>query len=157
MIRTLKVEIDEQAKMVHVTEYEDGVEVNSYLLESFAAFGGDARNKELFIRMFGASADAAWAYGQGFMISRSPSGGKALKNFYKQSAAHMCQIIDPNAFRNEVGAEEVLNRWEDPDQQHWFGQDTEDVLEDKQKSEARKKAIANMIAPDAPADPKKWN
>jgi len=131
---TLTIEVDEQTQEIRVVH--DG---QVYLLESLAIFGGNAQTKELFIKMFGSSADSAWAYGQGYKISRTEQGGKALRNFYKQSVAHVCNIVDPNMFRNEVGAAEILNRWEDPDQSRWFGQDTEDVLEDKQCSEANRK------------------
>jgi len=127
------IEIDEEAQAIKVTH--DGAEVE---LESIAIFGGDARSQEVFIKMFGASADAAWAFAQGFRISRTLDGGKGLKNFYRQGAAHICQIIDPAAFKREIGSDELLNRWEDGDQRNWFAQDSEDVLEDKQISEGRK-------------------
>ena len=140
-IHNISIVIDDQTQTIHVYTSEQGVEgsMQEVLLESIAIFGGDARNKELFIKMFGASADAAWAFGQGFKIAHSPEGGKGLKNFYKQAAAHVCQIIDPNAFQREVTANEVMNMWEEKDQSKWFGQDTEDVLEDKQVSEGRAK------------------
>ena len=127
------IEIDEESQAIKVTH--DGKEVS---LESIAIFGGDARSQEVFIKMFGASSDAAWAFAQGFRISRSLDGGKGLKNFYRQGAAHICQIIDPDAFKREIGADELLNRWECKRQEDWFAQDSEDVLEDKQISEGRK-------------------
>jgi hypothetical protein len=149
----LVIEIDDEQHTVAVDH--DG---KQYLLESLALIGGNAVTKELFLQMFGASADAAWAYGQGFRLSRTPEAPEGLNNFYKQCAAHVCNIIDPAAFRNEVGAEEILNMWECTDQSKWFGQDSEDVLADKEKSEARKKAVSRAMAgPDAPIDPKKWS
>jgi len=129
----IRIFVDEEAQTVRVEQ--DGKTID---LESIAVFGGDARSQEVFIKMFGASADAAWAFGQGFRISRSLDGGKGLKNFYRQSVAHCCQIVDPDAFRNEVGAEEIINRWESKRQEDWFAMDSEDVLDDKQISEGRK-------------------
>ena len=131
---TLTIEIDEQTKQIRVVHNGE-----SYLLQSLAIFGGDAKNQEVFIKMFGASADAAWAYAQGYRIAHSAEGGPALNSFYKQCAAHICKIIDPNAFQNEITAEEAVNKWECPDQTKWAGWDTEDVLADKQKSEEKKK------------------
>jgi hypothetical protein len=134
MILTLTVEIDEEGRTITVRH--GGQE---YLLQSLALFGGDAKSQEIFIKMFGASADAAWAYAQGYRIAHSEEGGPALKSFYKQCAAHVCKIIDPNAFKNEIEAEELLNKWECADQTKWAGWDTEDVLADKQLNEDKKK------------------
>lgn len=154
---TLTIEIDAEAKTIEVKHEEDGV-INTVFLESLALFGGNAKTKEFFMKLFGASSDMAWAYGQGFRIAHSPEGGPGLINFYKQCAAHLCNAIDPLAFQNEIGAAEAMNMWEDPDQSRWFGQDSEDVLADKEKSEAKRKAEARTAAPDdPPADPKKWN
>jgi len=127
------IEVDEVAQTVKVEH--DGQEIR---LESVICFGGDARSGQMFLKMYGASSDAAWAFGQGFKISRMRDAGKGIKNFFKQAVAHCCQIVDPNAFRNEVGADQVLNRWENPRQEDWFAQDSEDVLDDKQLSEGRK-------------------
>lgn len=151
-ILTLTIEIDEEGRTITVRH--GGQE---YMLQSLALFGGDAKNQEVFIKMFGSSADAAWAYAQGYRIAHSDEGGPALNSFYKQCAAHICKIIDPNAFRNEVTAEEAVNKWECPDQTKWGGWDSEDVLADKEKSEAREKALMNFTAPDSPEDKKKWN
>lgn len=149
----LRIDIDDETKTIQVSHEEDGV-IHSVFLESLALFGGSAETKEFFMKLFGASADMAWAYGQGFRIAHSPEGGPGLLNFYKQCAAHVCQIIDPNAFQNEA----LENTWEDPDQSRWFGQDSEDVLADKEKSEAKRKAANRATVPDEPPpDPKKWN
>jgi hypothetical protein len=131
--RRMVIEVDEEAQSVKVTSDEG--ELN---LESIVLFGGDARNQEFFVRMYGASSDAAWAFGQGFKLSRMRDAGRGIKNFFKQAAAHCCQIIDPDAFKQEASANEILNRWEDPNQERWFAQDSEDVLEDKQVAEGRK-------------------
>jgi len=72
-------------------------------------------------------------------MSRGKMVGTALNSFYKQCAAHICQIIDPNAFKNEVSADGITNKWECQDQSKWFGWDSEDVLIDKQKAEEKKK------------------
>lgn len=135
MKRTLTVEIDEEAQIIKVTDIEEGKPSATYLLEGVMVMGADARINELFLQMYGSSSDTAWAFGQTYRRSRTKEAGHALKNFFKQAVAHICMAIDPNAFRNEVGAEEVLNKWECQDQSKWFGWDTEDVLEDKQKSE----------------------
>ena len=134
MKHSITIEIDEETKTLKITHNGQTFE-----LQSLAIFGGDAQNQEIFIKLFGSSADAAWAYAQGFRIANSVEGGKALKNFYKQSAAHICQIIDPNAYENEITANEALNRWECDDQTRWFDMDSEDVLDDKQISENNKK------------------
>jgi hypothetical protein len=137
---TLAIEVDEEAKAVKITHTEAGQPTQTYLLESLALFGGNAKTQELFIQMYGASADAAWAFAQGFRTAQGPEGGKGLKNFYKQSAAHICMAIDPDGFKNTVAADAIVNKWESTDQTKWGGWDTEDVLADKQISEARRAA-----------------
>jgi len=127
------IEIDQDTKIVTIKC--DGKE---YVFESVALFAGDATHKEIFIKMFGASADAAWSYAQGYIMAQAKP-GTAFNSFYKQCAAHICQAIDPVAFKNEVSAESLLNKWECTDQTKWAGWDTEDVLIDKAKSEAKKK------------------
>jgi hypothetical protein len=133
------------AKIKIIIEVDDGnktviieVDGKEYIFESVALFAGDAKNNKVFIKMFGASADAAWSYAQGFRLAQGQI-GTALKSFYKQCAAHIAQIIDPNAFRNEVSVDGITNKWECTDQTKWAGWDTEDVLIDKQISEAKKK------------------
>lgn len=150
---TLTIYIDDEEKTINVVHERDGLQ-HSVFVQSLAIFGGDAKNQEVFIKMLGASADAAWAYAQGFRISESAEAGPGMKSFYKQCSAHICQIIDPNAFQIEADA----NMWECADQTKWFGQDSEDVLADKQKSEARRKAaerLTELIEP--PTDKKHWN
>lgn len=127
------IEIDQENKLVTIKS--DGKE---YTFESIALFAGDAVHKECFIKMFGASADAAWSYAQGYIMAQE-NPGTALKSFYKQCAACICQAIDPNVFKNEVTVDEALNKWECSDQTKWAGWDSEDVLIDKAKSEAKKK------------------
>lgn len=129
----ITIEIDDDNKTITIVA--DGKE---YVLQSLVLFGGDAKNDKIFIKMFGASADAAWSYAQGFRIAQKQL-DTALKSFYKQCAAHIAQIIDPDIFRNEVSADGITNKWESTDQAKWAGWDTEDVLVDKQISEAKKK------------------
>jgi hypothetical protein len=114
--RTLTVEIDDAAQTVKVTDTEEGKPPQNYLLVGVAIMGADARNNELFIQMYGSSSDMAWAFGQAYRRSRTQEAGQALKNFFKQAVAHICMAIDPNAFKNEVGAGELLNKWEYQDQ-----------------------------------------
>ena len=134
MKHSLTIEIDEETHTITVTQ--DG---KVYHLQSLALFGGDAVHQEIFIKLFGSSADAAWSYAQGFRIAHADEGGKALENFYKQCSAHICMAIDPAAFHNEISADALVNRWESKDQSKWFGMDSEDVLIDKQISEDNKK------------------
>jgi hypothetical protein len=139
--RTLIIEVDEASQTATITD-EKGV---VRFFESVALFAADALNNEVFIQMYGASADAAWAFGRGFAISRGPEGGKELRNFYKQSVAHVCQIIDPHAFQQTLDSGEAENKWESKDSSKWGRWDSEDVLEDKQKSEAKKAAREEFL------------
>ena len=88
----ITIEVDSDTKVIIIKC--DGKE---YVFESVALFAGDAEHKEIFIKMFGASADAAWAYAQGYRMAQDKP-GTAFNSFYKQCAAHICQMIDPNAF-----------------------------------------------------------
>ena len=156
MKRTLTIEIDDVAQAVSVTDIEEGQAPKTYLLEGIGVFGADATHNELFVQMYGASADVAWSFGQAWRQSRMEGAGKGIKNFFKQAVAHICMAIDPDAFRLEVGAEELLNKWECQDQSKWFGWDTEDVLADKQESE-RKKAAGHVCACKVKKGDKAWN
>ena len=131
----LAIEVDTENGFICV-KTSDGEEI---ILQSLALFGGDAQANKAFIKMYGASADSAWSFAQGFKISRGEKAGKGIKNFFKQAVAHICHIIDPNQFRREVGGAEMVNKWESTDQTKWGGWDSEDVLIDKAKSEAKKK------------------
>ena len=134
MKHSLTIEIDEETHSIKITHNNE-----VYHLQSLALFGGSAVDQEIFIKIFGSSSDAAWSYAQGFKIAHASEGGKALENFYKQCSAHICMAIDPTAFRNEVSADALINKWECDDQSKWFGMDSEDVLYDKQISEENKK------------------
>jgi hypothetical protein len=104
-----------------------------------ALFSGSAEKQNVFNSLHGSSSDCAWAFGEAFKTSRNMKddvgAAKAMQNFFKQGAAHVCQAIDPNAFRNELQA----NKWLDPDQENWGSQDSEDVLIDKSLAEKDKK------------------
>jgi hypothetical protein len=130
----LIIDINPEDSTITITD-EEGTQVK---LESLALFGGDAVNNVVFIKMVGASADAAWAYGQGYKLAHETGGGPALRSFYRQCAAHVCQIIDPDAFKQYALEDEIVNKWECKDQSKWGGWDSEDVLEDKQKSEKKR-------------------
>jgi tRNA A37 N6-isopentenylltransferase MiaA len=110
-----------------------------YKLQSLALFGGDAKTQEIFVQMYGSSADAAWSFAQAWRIAMSEEGGPSLRSFFKQCAAHICKILNPDEYKRTVQAEELLNKWESTDQTKWGSWDTEDVLIDKQLSEEAKK------------------
>lgn len=129
----ITIEVDQENNTVTIKS--NGKE---HIFESIALFAGDAKHKEVFIQMFGASADAAWTYAQGFIMAQEDK-RSSLCSFYKQCACHIAQAIDPMAFKNEVEADALLNKWECTDQTKWAGWDSEDVLIDKQKSEDKKK------------------
>jgi hypothetical protein len=176
MAHKIIIEVDENSQTALITEYDGETPGPTRFYESVAVFAGDARNQDLFVKMYGAGADAAWALGETFRASREEGASKGVKNFFKQLVARICIILDPDAFRQEANALEVINKWEDQDQSRWFGQDSEDVLDDKQQSEgvaaARKRweeiyetSKIKKLGPEAivsgkeeaPNDPKKWN
>ena len=130
----IHIVVDKTARTLVLTH--NGVD---YALQSLAIFGGNAGKQELFVQMFGSSSDAAWSYAQAWRIAMSRDGGPSLRSFFKQCAAHICQILDPNAFKRESQADEILNKWESKDQTKWGGWDSEDVLNDKQVSEENRK------------------
>lgn len=107
------IEVDSDTKIITIKC--DGKE---YIFESVALFAGDAKHKEIFIKMFGASADAAWSYAQGYLMAQDKP-GTAFSSFYKQCAAHICQIIDPGVFKNEVVADDILNNWGSESKKNW--------------------------------------
>ena len=106
-------------------------------LEGVAIFGGDAVKGKVFNFLHGSSSDCAWAFREAFKVSHGKKDADrmgAMKNFFKQSAAHICNDIDPDAFKNEAG-----NMWLDEEQRNWGIQDSEDVLNDKQIAEGKAK------------------
>jgi hypothetical protein len=100
MKRLLVIEIDPDEKTVRITN-GDGQET---LLESVIVLGGDTTNERLFIQAYGASSDAAWAFGQGLKIALQPENiESALNNFYKQAALHcatICAVVEQDQLPN---------------------------------------------------------
>jgi hypothetical protein len=92
--RILVIEINEDEKSVTIT---DGTG-HTTRLESVAVIGGDTTNERVYVKMYGASADAAWAFGQAFKISlQKEHRSTALENFMKQAALHcvtICTLLE---------------------------------------------------------------
>ena len=106
----ITIEVDQDAREIVVKD-EAGEE---HPVKSIVVFGGDAENGVLYLFGWGASADAAWAYKEGFRYAEE-SGDPPYRNFFKQCACHIVQAIDPEAFRQKVEAGELLVRWEGED------------------------------------------
>jgi hypothetical protein len=115
MRRKMTITIDVDPEAGEITVRDDGG--NARTLRSIMLFGGDASRKSFYIFGWGASADAAWAYKQGFAHAVR-TGDASFRSFYKQCACHIVQLIAPEIFRREVEAEKVLDRWEDEDRGH---------------------------------------
>ncbi len=107
---TITIEVDPEAREVSVRD--DAGNVRS--LKSVMLFGGDAEAGDFYLFGWGASTDAAWAFKQGFLHAEE-SGDPAYRNFYRQCACHIAQAACPEAFRQEVEAGEVLDRWQAED------------------------------------------
>ena len=100
------IEVNQETNIVTVMTGD-----KTHTFESVVLFCGDAKNKGLLIKMFGASSDAAWAYGQGFIMAQNNK-KSALSNFYKQCAAHVVQIIDPLIFQNKTTIDDIIDKQE---------------------------------------------
>lgn len=107
---TITIDVDPEAGEITVRD-DAG---NTRTLRSIMLFGGDAARKTFYVFGQGASADAAWAYKQGF-VHAFRTGDAAWRSFYKQCACHIAQAIAPGIFRREIEAEDLLERWEDED------------------------------------------
>jgi len=105
------IEVDPNAREITVKD-DAG---NERPVKSIVVFGGDAEQGIFYLFGWGASADAAWAYKEGF-VHASECDDAHLKNFYKQCACHLVQCLCPETFRREVEAEELQNQWECEDQ-----------------------------------------
>ena len=103
----ITIEVDPDAQEIVVRD-EAG---NEHPVKSITVFGGDAENGVLYLFGWGASADAAWAYKEGFLYAEE-SGDTSYRSFFKQCACHIAQAIDPEAFRQKVEAGELVVRWE---------------------------------------------
>ncbi len=107
---TITVEVDTETR--EITLRDDAG--NERTLRSVMVFGGDAEAGELYLFGWGASADAAWAFKEG-LVYADESGDSGYRNFYRQCACHIAQAACPEAFREEVEAGEVLDRWQSED------------------------------------------
>lgn len=108
----ITIEVDPEAK--EITVRDDAGNVRP--VKSIVVFGGDAEQGVLYLFGWGSAADAAWAYKEGFLHANE-CGDASFQNFYKQCACHIVQCLCPRAFRREVEAEDVLERWEGEDQE----------------------------------------
>ncbi len=113
MGKKLKIVIEVDPDAREITVKDDAG--NERPVKSIVVFGGDAARGILYLFGWGASADAAWAYKEGF-VHASECDDAHLKNFYKQCACHLARCLCPEAFRREVEAEELLGQWEREDQ-----------------------------------------
>ncbi len=107
---TITIEVDCETREITVRD-DAG---NSRALKSVMIFGGDAEAGDFYLFGWGSSADAAWAFSQGF-VHADESGDPAYRNFYRQCACHIAKATAPDAFRQEVEAAEVLDRWQAED------------------------------------------
>jgi hypothetical protein len=107
----ITIEVDPDAQEIVVRD-ETGKE---HPVKSITVFGGDAESGTVYLFGWGASADAAWAYKEGFLFAEE-SGDASYRSFFKQCACHIAQAIAPGAFRRKVDGEELLERWEKEDQ-----------------------------------------
>ena len=108
----IRIEVDPVAGEI-IVEDDAG---NRRLLKSIVMFGGDAERGILYLFGWGASADAAWAYKEGFLHACECDDAH-MKNFYKQCACHIAQCLCPRSFHQEVDAEELADLWEAEDQE----------------------------------------
>jgi hypothetical protein len=106
----ITIEVDPDAQVIVVRD-EAGKE---HPVKSVTVFGGDAENGVVYLFGWGASADAAWAYKEGFLYAEE-CGDASYRSFFKQCACHIAQAVDPDAFRRKIEAGEVLTRWESED------------------------------------------
>jgi len=109
MGKKLKIVVEVDPDAGEITVEDDAG--NKRQLKSIVVFGGDAEQGILYLFGWGASADAAWAYKEGFLHANE-CGDACMKNFYKQCACHIARCLCPNAFRQEVDAEELVDLWE---------------------------------------------
>ena len=129
----ITIQVDYEKEVITIIT-SSGIETT---VEGVAIFGGDAVNQKVFNFLHGSSSDCAWAFREAFKVAHGTGlddRKHAMKNFFKQSAAGICNDIDPDAFKNEAG-----NMWLDEDQRNWGKQDSEDVLNDKQIAEGKAK------------------
>ena len=85
-----------------------GPDGKEHSFSGFILFAGDAFAGADYQAAHGASADAAFAFVQGY-------DKPALAAFYKSCALQFMKVLSPEVFRQEVAAEETLARWERED------------------------------------------
>ena len=107
---TVTIAVDTETREIRIRD-DAG---NERSLRSAIVFGGDAESGAFYLFGWGGSADAAWAFKQGFLHA-DESGDPAYRNFYRQCACHLAQAVSPDAFRQEAEADEVLDRWQAED------------------------------------------
>jgi hypothetical protein len=102
----ITIEVDPETREIKVRD-DAG---NERSLKSMMIFGGNAEAGDLYLFGWGASADAAWAFRQGFLHSEE-SGDPGYRNFYRQCACHFVEAACPDELRPDVDPGEVLERW----------------------------------------------
>jgi len=107
---TITIEVDPETREITVRD-DAG---NERSLKSMMIFGGDAETGDVYLFGWGASADAAWAFKQGFLHA-DELGDPGYRNFYRQCACHLAQATSPDAFRQDAEADEILDRWQAED------------------------------------------
>ncbi len=107
---TITIEVDTETREITVRD-DAG---NERSLRSMMIFGGNAEAGDVYLFGWGASADAAWAFRQGFLHA-DESGDPGYRNFYRQCACHIVETACPEEYRQEVEAAEVLDRWQAAD------------------------------------------
>src|SRR4030067_1871755 len=90
----ITIEVDPDAQEIVVRD-EAGEE---HPVKSITVFGGDAGNGILYLFGWGASADAAWAYKEGFLYAEE-HGDASYRSFFKQCARHIAHALAPRALR----------------------------------------------------------
>jgi hypothetical protein len=103
---TITIVVDPDAREIVVSD-DAG---NRRAIKSIMIFGGDAESGALYLLGWGASADAAWAFKEGYLRALE-SGDAHYRSFYKQCACHIVQCIDPGELKSKVDAAKTLERW----------------------------------------------
>lgn len=113
---TITITVDPESEEISVRD-DAGSERS---LRSIMLFGGDAERGRFYCFGWGSSADAAWAYKEGFLHAME-SDDPHYKSFYKQCACQIVQAFDPDAFRRGEDPWRLLDRWEaeGPEQGPW--------------------------------------
>lgn len=131
----IELEIDDQTHLVKIKDQRDGS--TKEFVGGIHLVAADGEAKVYYLLSFGSAADLGWALAQAFN-----DGWKVP--YIQKLFGHLTQWI--NKFMVHLGdgyeledLNSVANRWEEEDQTKWAAMDSEDVLADKQISEAKKK------------------